>query len=174
MSLVQLRSRGILDGTISASDLATGVGGKVLQVVTFNYATEGNISASSYTDTNITQSITPSSTSSKILILANVNAYGYVNASTYRVFYLNLVRGSTEIADKQFHIGSTTNPTNSYVYGAMDGSIIYLDSPNTTSSTTYKIQAKVNNTANNCNVAINGDNAFTSGGSHLTLIEIAG
>ncbi len=33
MALTQLRSRGILDGTISAGDLASGVGGKVLQVV---------------------------------------------------------------------------------------------------------------------------------------------
>ena len=149
--------------------------GSVLQVVVQNFGTETNINATSYTDTGITLAITPISTSNKVLVIAAPNADGYVNTSTFRVYNLNLVRTTTELMNKSIHIGADKNPTNDYVYGSLDGTMVYLDSPSSTSAITYKVQAKHNNTGNNCNVRINGDNGTYGGAeSTLTLMEIAG
>ena len=135
-----------------------------------NFSTEVNLNYTSWTDTGITLAITPISTSNKVLAIVAANAEGYVGASTYRVYDLNLVRTTTELMSKSCHIGAVMNPTNSYVYGAMDGTMVYLDSPSSTSAITYKVQLKHSNTGNNCNVRINGGSAEST----LTLMEIAG
>ena len=145
----------------------------IKQIVVQNYGTETNVSNTSYADTNITADITPASTANKVLVIASPNSDGYVNVSTYRQFFLRLLRDSTELMNKQIHIGADKNPTNDYVYGSIDGTFVYLDSPSSTSALTYKLQAKVNNTANNCNVRINGDNSAGGAESTLTLIEVS-
>ena len=53
----------------SGTTLPAGVGGKVLQVVSFNTTTQTQTTSTSFIDTAITGSITPSSTSSKVLII---------------------------------------------------------------------------------------------------------
>ena len=58
----------VANGSISAADLASGVGGKVLQVVTATFASQSESSSASYVATGLTASITPSSASNKILI----------------------------------------------------------------------------------------------------------
>jgi hypothetical protein len=145
----------------------------IKQIVVQNYGTETNVSNTSYADTNITADITPASTANKVLVIASPNSDGYVNVSTYRQFFLRLLRDSTELMNKQIHIGADKNPTNDYVYGSIDGTFVYLDSPSSTSALTYKLQAKVSSTANNCNVRINGDNSAGGAESTLTLIEVS-
>jgi hypothetical protein len=145
----------------------------IKQIVVQNYGTETNVSNTSYADTNITADITPASTANKVLVIASPNSDGYVNVSTYRQFFLRLLRDSTELMNKQIHIGADKNPTNDYVYGSIDGTMVYLDSPSSTSALTYKLQAKVSSTANNCNVRINGDNSAGGAESTLTLIEVS-
>ena len=145
MSLVQLRSRGILDGTISAGDLASGVGGKVLQVVSTTKTDTFSASASSpnFSDvTGLSVSITPNSASNKILVLASYN----LSADTNDFTYSRLVRGSTAVfigdASTNRVLASNMcqeNSGNTGVAGSIN--VMFLDSPSTTSSTTYKIQA---------------------------------
>lgn len=123
-------------------------GGKVLQVVQATYSTSTTIASTTYTDTGLSASITPSSTSSKILVLVNQSGYIARGASNSQGSGLQIVRGSTTVF-------TITNPNarflavggSSEVYSAGIDAITYLDSPSTTSSTTYKTQARIDTTA---------------------------
>jgi hypothetical protein len=142
----------------------------IKQIVNGNFGTEQNISNTSYADSAITLNITPLSTSHKVLVIVAPNTDGYVNISDHRQFYLQVLRASTVLMIKQIQIGGEKNPTNNYVYGSIDGTMVYLDSPSSTSELTYKVQAKVSDTANNCNVRFNGTSS--AGHSTMTLIEV--
>ena len=111
-------------------------GGKILQVIQATYSTEVSSSSGTYADTGLTASITPSSATSKILVMVTNNfektAGSGDNACTYK-----LVRNSTGVLESTF-IGYTS--TNMRLIQGF--SMQYLDSPSTTSSTTYKMQFK--------------------------------
>ena len=120
-------------------------GGKVGQVVsttksnTFSVGTTMNGSAGFTDVTGMSVTITPTSSSSKIMVWA-ISRVGAPNHANVR-----LVRGSTAIAvgdtdgiRTRTSTGECYNLGNSY--RSMDSSIMYLDSPSTTSATTYKLQ----------------------------------
>lgn len=127
------------------STTATGLkwaaaGGKVLQVVSATTTTSKTISNNTYTDTNLTATITPTSASSKILVL--VSQYYTMERTGNGVDGgIILLRGATTLLDdsnkenlKSYAAGATT------VYFGTSLSLSYLDSPATTSATTYKTQ----------------------------------
>jgi hypothetical protein len=113
-------------------------GGKVLQVVqTATMASSNSSTSSTYVDTGLSATITPSSASSKILILIS-HAYQKDNTSSLPALGIKLFRNSTNIF---------FNGTQGYGYSA--GSSIYqsgqfathyLDAPGLTSAITYKTQ----------------------------------
>jgi len=144
-----------------------GGGGKVLQVVSATYSTSTLIASSSFTDTGLSCAITPSSTSSKILILVN-QGIGLSRAAADADAYMQLVRGATAVytfvSSYGLYVGSGANSAQLYISGAMS----YLDSPATTSSTTYKTQLRVPNTA------LSGQVYAQQGGevSSIILLEI--
>jgi hypothetical protein len=128
----------------------------------------------------LTLAITPAATSSKILVIVQCAIMGS-NAGQG----IKLVRGSTEIAlgdasgsNKPrsstigFYAGSGTNG----VYGNGANHLNFLDSPNTTSATTYKIQGAGYNGTFYVNRTIYDTDNFNAGRciSTLTLMEIAG
>ena len=132
--------------TLSNSGTASGFG-KVLQVVqtvktdTFSYA------GTAFADvTGLSVSITPSATSSKILIFSTINA-----AANLRYSGIRLVRDSTDIflgdaAASRTRVtipidSNSDEPSNSYISRNMH--LNFLDSPSTTSATTYKIQVAI-------------------------------
>jgi len=127
-----------------------GGGGKVLQVVQATYSTATTIAATSFTDTGLSVTITPSASTSKVLIIGSQSLFLQRNAKSIGGG-LQLVRGSTSIMD-QTGSGSGgvfiegTGLTDAYL-GSVNP-INYLDSPATTSATTYKVQAKVYVTTN--------------------------
>lgn len=153
-------------GTILTSASNTNFpAGSVLQVVQGTYSTLTSIANTSYVDTGLSASITPTSSSSKILVLTSQQGFLRLDASTEQEGYLNLMRGATQItllSCAQRMTGSAGQ------YASFFGGIIYLDSPNTTSSTTYKTQAKVANTASAGTIYFQGG----SGTSTITLLEI--
>ena len=114
--------------------------GSVLQVVqTVKSDTFSITTSSSWQDiTGMSVSITPTSSTSKILVLADIAGNGTSQSATVR-----LVRGSTAIftgdAAGSRPLGSANWLDNSQ-YAVEVRTIIYLDSPATTSSTTYKLQ----------------------------------
>lgn len=111
-------------------------GGKVLQVVQGTYSTIINSSSTTYTDTGLSVSITPSATTSKVLVLCSVPYVRSGDNATTAVG-TNIVRGSTQIAETTSFLltGTTLGQYNVWNYH-------YLDSPATTSATTYKVQFK--------------------------------
>ena len=142
--------------------------GNVIQVVNATYSTVTGISSTSYTDSGITTSITPSSTSSKILIIVSISGRVYSQQNGDRTYTQNIVRGATQVHENASLLQSGTGLNGYAVYPIKD--MTYLDSPSTTSSTTYKVQFKVDNTANDTSMRINE----ASGVSTITLMEIAG
>ena len=168
MSLTQLRSRGILDGTITAGDFASGVGGKVLQVVQAETNTSTTVASTSYADSGLSVSITPTSSSSKILVI--INQVLSVNRNDSDIGgNVQILRGATVIKNyTQICRARATGA--SVVSGQSSQSFVYLDSPATTSSTTYKSQISSTSTSNGGEIVGQQFN----GVSMITLIEIAG
>ena len=121
----------------------------ILQVVSTTKTDTFTSTSGTYTDiTGLSVSITPSSTANKVLVLASVITCVDMDRSCF----VQLVRGSTAIAIGDA-AGSRIRVTSFGTTGATDAGFVnvgtphninFLDSPNTTSSTTYKIQALVN------------------------------
>lgn len=156
-------------GTFLTSATTTGFpAGSVIQVVSATYSTATNIASTSYTDTGLTASITPTSASSKILVIVNQSVYNQQNTNAARLFELQLLRGATTIMDKDFYSYAGTG-ANGYFETGLDGTQIILDSPATTSSTTYKTQGRMDSTASSTVLVFQGG----SGESTMTLMEIA-
>ena len=150
MSLIKIGSNG----------LDTGVGGKVLQVVNATYTTQTDSSASGYVATGLTASITPSSTSNKILILYSL-PFRNGNATTTLIVHSIFKNGSNLLGT--YGAGIFRGDNSALMANATSN---YLDSPNTTSSTTYAIYVNPQSlTTQWC-----GASATAS----ISLLEIAG
>ncbi len=108
-------------------------GGKVLQVVTATYSTQTDSSSTTQVDTGLTASITPASTSNKVLILVFQNGLWKTAGDSANQMAVRLFRGATEIQQS-----NTLLYTGTASELATTLHTSYLDSPNTTSSTTYK------------------------------------
>lgn len=148
---------------------AAGGGGKILQVVQAATTSSTTVTGVTLTDTNITASITPSSSSSRILVLAAVACQMYSSGSVNQIgMGMSLLRGSTEIFNDNANGEGLyfTNGYNAYHQFAGIQTINYVDSPATTSSTTYKIQIRANTAAN---TAKTSDNSRTSS---IILMEV--
>ena len=130
-------------------------GGGVLQVVSATTSTEKNIASTSFTDTNLTLTITPSSASSRIMILISQNVYVSSGVAQYISVGYRLVRGATPTSildysglyDQAFGIYAETlsSPKNATWVGYAP--VTFVDSPATTSAITYKTQMKMSSTA---------------------------
>ena len=110
-------------------------GGKVLQVVTATEDNQRSTTSSTFTDIpGLSVSITPSATSSKVLVMCTTTGY---SGNTVEASEFTLLRGST-------NLGSSITGEIARIYGANDIhssiTMIVLDSPSTTSATTYKAQ----------------------------------
>lgn len=152
--------------TLTNSGTATGFG-KVLQVL---QATKNDIASTTSTTfadvSGLSVSITPSSTSNKILVFATVMTSNGFGSSAVK---LNLLRDSTILGE-----GSTGTEKASIVnYGYTHSSALnWLDSPSTTSSTTYKIQFATDS-GNVIYVNRNAIDANYTGSSSITVMEIS-
>jgi len=138
-------------------------GGKVLQVVNAQYGTEVLLLSSTFTDTGLTATITPSSATSKILVLVNHTGVYKAYDNATNSMGLQLLRNGSSILVFEKKAGFTNTTIESAV-GSVSTS--YLDSPATTSATTYKTQFK--NFFNGTNVRIQ----YADSISTITLLEI--
>lgn len=119
-------------------------GGKVLQVVQGTTTTSTTISSSTLTDTTITATITPSASTSKILVLVMSNPDYYRSGGSNATMDAVVKRDATTILD--FNTGDKSASYievsgGTSVYAQTFFNINYLDSPATTSAITYKVQA---------------------------------
>ena len=141
--------------------------GSVIQVVYVDYGTETSNSTSTFADTGLTATITPTSATSKILVLFSQN--GVLKTLNNTALLLKLLRDGSVIFNIH-DIAASTNNTSLNSVGAIAGT--YLDAPATTSAVTYKTQfASRANTEAVYVQAWGSNNGFTR--SSLTLMEIA-
>jgi hypothetical protein len=167
MALTQVQGGMILASGQSIPKAALPTG-SVLQVVQGTYSTAATTtSAGTMVDTGLSASITPTSSSSKVLVVINQNGV-YRTGSIYAMIDMRLVRNSTAIQTicaSAFWAGNFPDLTT--LYGASI-SAAYLDSPATTSSTTYKTQYQIPSGLNGTIGAQTGSSVST-----ITLMEIA-
>tara|TARA_B100000282_G_scaffold73525_1_gene50175 strand:+ start:10 stop:540 length:531 start_codon:yes stop_codon:yes gene_type:complete len=143
--------------------------GHVLQVVSAAKTDTFESTSTSFTDvTGLSVAITPSSSSNKILVFVHF-MMAATGANSVR---FNLVRGSTNIA--QPTAGSVPSSLHLNTSASADGragSIVFLDSPSTTSATTYKLQGLTDGNAFRINAR--GDSINKTSISTITAMEIA-
>ena len=138
-------------------------GAKVLQVVQGSTSTPVSNSTNVYADTGLSATITPSSASSKVLVIVAQNGVAKRTSNAGNAVVINLLRGATGIC----LFAAYTGWTGSNLDNAVGSSgVTYLDTPATTSATTYKTQFK--NDLNTTNVQVQ----FSSDVSTITLLEI--
>ena len=154
-------------GTLPTGNGGTGATsfapGKVAQVKNVLISTETVVTNNTYTDTGLTLSITPSSSSNKILVFADCCGVGKQTNSTKA--RLRLLRDSTVIVDDFSKEAGSDNTTGPNKIGSV--STNYLDSPSSTSSVTYKVQLM---SADNNALAQMGASGAKS---TMTLMEIS-
>jgi hypothetical protein len=147
----------------TALEFATpaGGGGKVLQVVNATTSTITTNATSTYADTTLTATITPTLSTSKILVL--VNQAGCQKDSSDTALQLQLLRDASVLI-KIEGIGGYTGTAAQNLFGSCSTS--YLDAPATTSATTYKTQlASFNNSSRS---GVQAQNSVST----ITLLEI--
>jgi hypothetical protein len=143
-----------------------GGGGKVLQVVYATYGTQVNSTTSTYADTNLTATITPTLNTSKVLVIVNQN--GCEKRATDTSMMLKLLRGATDIS-QMASLGGYTGTTVDLNFGSISTAV--LDAPATTSATTYKTQFASNGNTSRVSVQ-HGDGGAGGSVSTITLLEI--
>ena len=146
------------DGTDISWAAAAG-GGKVLQVVTAATSTEATSTSSTYADTNLTADITPANSSNKILVLVSqsISSTGGRAGGALRI-----LRGTTEIEEYN-QISNVENQMGQHF-------IQHLDSPSSTSSTTYHTEFKRIDQSGT--VAAQRNDSSGNATSTITLIEL--
>ena len=161
--------------------ITSGTAGTVLQVVSATKTDTFTTTSSSFVDlTGVSVSITPTSASSKIMIIATLMAGADASSTT---FMSRLVRNSTSIA-----LGDSASNRTQVTFGTDDMitantnlsiALTFLDSPSTTSATTYKVQVAQTRTAGGT-LTVNRDGQDSDdvqvprGSSTITVMEIAG
>ena len=161
---IKLQSAGADIATVGSTGItmASGKGlaatGHVLQVVNAKTTTQTTSNSTSYADTALTASITPTSSSSKILIIANFILYPANAGGGHAVVGLN--RGGTLIYDRAGY--------NSVGSSQITSAFNYLDTPSTTSATTYTCRLKSSVSGQLVAFGLTGYNNV------ITLMEIAG
>ena len=165
---------GDADGTILTSNSSTG---KLLQVQSTTKTDTSSMTGETPTDIpGLTVTITPSNASNKIFIITTVN-YG----GTFSYPGFNLLRGSTEICVGTYGSGSnrqiTSGGSNPDSYKLSSNTFQFLDSPNTTSATTYKVQMSTYSTHTlwiNRPLSVSSSYNYTMGvTSTITVQEVA-
>ena len=160
-----------VNGTLDRLERA----GNILQVVQGSTSTEVAVGTTTFTDTTLSASITPSSSSNKILVIVN-QMYFISRSIDGQGGGIRILRDSTVI-----HAPTTNGqgPYEIFINGAASAyernTITKLDSPATTSSITYKTQGRPFTVDNNGSISFNVNNGtnVTQSTSYITLVEVA-
>jgi len=152
--------------------------GKLLQVQHANFTgSNTSVTTDSFTATEVTDQITPSATGSKVVVIINLSCAQYENSGTHNKYQAAIYRQIAGGGYSKVYAGQAN------AYGGMGGfgsgtelssswptSLIFTDSPNTTSAVDYKLYLSLN-------VASAGGNNVTTGASDMergvTLMEIS-
>jgi hypothetical protein len=139
---------------------------RVLQVVQGTHGTGVTNNTNVFADTGLSATITPQATSNKILVLVNQQGVRKDAGNAASTAQFKLLRGATQIFIVNGHLWTNADST---LQAGWD--CIYLDSPNTTSATTYKTQFA--NTVNAAGITVQASIGAGFQTSTITLIEIS-
>tara|TARA_B100000424_G_C22576936_1_gene324793 strand:- start:28 stop:555 length:528 start_codon:yes stop_codon:yes gene_type:complete len=161
--------------------LPSGSSGGIIQVKSTTKTDTFTTNSTSFTDiTGLSVSITPTRSDNKILVMMHVNL-GHTN---YVSGFVRLVRDSTAISVGDgagsriaCTVAMSDDPTDDEIncYSAT-----FLDSPSTTSATTYKVQLSTEASGNTGNVFVNRSGEDTDNNQHsrvtssITVMEVSG
>jgi len=149
-----------------------GSGGKILQVISAPKTDTFSTGATTFQDiTGLSVTITPASTSSKIMVIASV----FASSPSSNTTHFGLLRDSTAIARSTTASSVDGSGFLADMVGSQGFTIVtsFLDSPNTTSAIVYKMSMRQNSGGTGWINRRNSDDAF-GGFSSITVMEVAG
>ena len=125
MALITLNNRSLVNADV----------GTILQVVQTTLTTKLTTTSASFVEASgFNVAITPSATSSKVLVMVSTNTHN--TATNAGKTYVTLAKGSSVLQANGFAFHSTNSGDDSF---SSSSAFNYLDSPSTTSATTYKV-----------------------------------
>tara|TARA_Y100001937_G_scaffold114321_1_gene163939 strand:+ start:966 stop:1472 length:507 start_codon:yes stop_codon:yes gene_type:complete len=161
-----------VDKIIPTGGVPTGGGGGIIQVTTNTITAQFSTTSQTYQDTNLTGTITPKFATSKIMVMINQQVYQYLSSTGAAYFGIRLLRGSTVIHDP---VADSNGPFEQAGYFRQGFNWIfnYLDSPNTTSTVTYKTMARTYTSGSGGTLQMQRTDSATNGKSYIHLMEIS-
>ena len=163
-----------VNSIVPTGGLSIGASGGIIQIVSSTKTDTNSTGSTSYVDTGLTASITPSSTNNKIYIVSSI----YWSHTGGPAMVLNLVRGSTNISQPSVTSGLHAGTVAAWVNerSLSSHTITFLDSPSFTlgDTLTYKIQWK---SSNGQTIYLNQyavTNTQYHGTSTISLFEVSG
>ena len=152
MALSKIDIENMVTGELTTTNGGTGAtsftAGKVGQVVQASTSTAVNVASTSVADTGLTVNITPTATTSKVLVQVNQNILTDIDTELGNS-KIKLLRDSTTAIDFTANIARIEAGSVSAVKFGNLTTFSYLDSPSTTSQITYKTQGAISSTSNN-------------------------
>jgi hypothetical protein len=133
---------------------AGGGSGRILQVQQATFGTQSSTSSTTYSDTGLTVTITPTAASSTIMVLFFLPIAKQANVNSKLNW--KLLRGATTLSNTQ--VNYLRNDTASLFQSSISYS--YYDSPATTSATTYKVQYATNSSGNGVEICTDNSQAI--------------
>ena len=160
--------------------LPSGSSGGIIQVKMGTFTDRFTTNSATMVDTGLSVSITPTRADSKILV--NVSLGSFANGTGLKRAFMNIVRDSTNVIVGDADTGhEVTAAVNTRASGYASGtqiplSFMVLDSPATTSSVTYKVQASIGADAGNVylNYAESNDQYSGNTASTIVVMEVSG
>lgn len=165
MSILKVDTLQLANGNAPTTKDLGFAAGSVIQVVhAVDTSGQTSTGAQSYVDTGLSATITPLFSTSKVLVIVGQPLLVSVATTSAREMYYRIVRGSTGLVEggSQFDISQGSFQSTGWFNG-----LNYLDSPATTSATTYKTQFYVS--AGTSDIYAN----YGSTEGTMTLMEIA-
>ena len=179
---LQINSANIVNGSITADDLATGVGGKILQVVHVTKTDHFTTTSTTYTDiTGIAASITPTSANSEIIVRFDLQIGGtnnvYAHAKCQRLIaggsYADLQIADAVGSQERANMNMDTEVSYGYVKGSNNCFSLKDTTHNTTSQITYKLVCHCTSGTIYVNRYYQDSTNSTAGTSSVMLMEVA-
>ena len=160
--------------------LPSGSSGGIIQVKMGTFTDRFTTNSATMVDTGLSVSITPTRADSKILV--NVSLGSFANGTGLKRAFMNIVRDSTNVIVGDAATGhEVTAAVNTRASGYASGtqiplSFMVLDSPSTTSSVTYKVQASIGSDSGNVylNYAEADDQYSGNTASTIVVMEVSG
>ena len=160
--------------------LPSGSSGGIIQVKMGTFTDRFTTNSATMVDTGLSVSITPTRADSKILV--NVSLGSFANGTGLKRAFMNIVRDSTNVIVGDADTGhEVTAAVNTRASGYASGtqiplSFMVLDSPSTTSSVTYKVQASIGSDSGNVylNYPESNDQYGANTASTIVVMEVSG